>query len=68
MKKAVIVFLLTLLFILPYEGFSQEPEYLWDYQFDVPYVPTPYEVVNEMLRIAGVSKNDVLYDLSLIHI
>ena len=63
MKKAVIVFLLTLLFILPYEGFSQEPEYLWDYQFDVPYVPTPYEVVNEMLRIAGVSKNDVLYDL-----
>jgi SAM-dependent methyltransferase len=26
-------------------------------------VPTPYEVVNEMLRIAGVSKNDVLYDL-----
>ena len=59
----MIVFLLALLFIFPYEVFSQEPEYLWDYQFDVPYVPTPYEVVNEMLRIAGVSKNDILYDL-----
>lgn len=63
MKKAVIVFLLALFFIFPYEGFSQEPQYLWDYQYDVPYVPTPYEVVNEMLRIAGVGKNDVLYDL-----
>jgi len=57
------VFLLALLFIFPCEGLSQEPEYLWDYQFDVPYVPTPYEVVNEMLRMAGVSKNDILYDL-----
>jgi SAM-dependent methyltransferase len=63
MKKAATVFLFALLFILPTEGFSQEPNYLWDYQYDVPYVPTPYEVVNEMLRMAGVSKNDVLYDL-----
>nr|WP_245894276.1 methyltransferase domain-containing protein [Chamaesiphon polymorphus] len=30
---------------------------------DVPYVPTPTPVVNEMLRIANVKKNDVLYDL-----
>jgi 2-polyprenyl-3-methyl-5-hydroxy-6-metoxy-1,4-benzoquinol methylase len=32
-------------------------------QKDVPYVPTPTPVVNEMLRLANVKKNDVLYDL-----
>jgi protein-L-isoaspartate O-methyltransferase len=30
---------------------------------DVPYVPTPKSVVNEMLALAQVSKNDTLYDL-----
>lgn len=30
---------------------------------DVPYVPTPNEVVAEMLKIARVTGNDVLYDL-----
>jgi ribosomal protein L11 methylase PrmA len=30
---------------------------------DVIYVPTPYEVVDEMLRLAKVKKGDVLYDL-----
>ena len=30
---------------------------------DVIYVPTPPEVVEEMLRIAEVKKGDVLYDL-----
>lgn len=30
---------------------------------DVPYVPTPQAVVNEMLRIANVNQDDVLYDL-----
>jgi len=30
---------------------------------EVPYVPTPDEVVKEMLKIANVSRNDVLYDL-----
>jgi SAM-dependent methyltransferase len=63
MKKAVITFLYALLLFFPYNGFSQEPEYLWDYQYDVPYVPTPYEVVNEMLKMGKVSKDDVLYDL-----
>jgi SAM-dependent methyltransferase len=31
--------------------------------YDVPYVPTPPEVVDEMLRLAGVKAGDVLYDL-----
>lgn len=30
---------------------------------DVPYVPTPQEVVDKMLDLAKVGKNDVLYDL-----
>ena len=30
---------------------------------DVPFVPTPPEVVTEMLNVAKVNKNDVLYDL-----
>jgi ubiquinone/menaquinone biosynthesis C-methylase UbiE len=30
---------------------------------DVPYVPTPQEVVDEMLKLANVHKGDVLYDL-----
>ncbi|MBD2434124.1 MAG: class I SAM-dependent methyltransferase [Mastigocladus sp. ERB_26_2] len=30
---------------------------------DVPYVPTSQEVVNAMLQLAEVNKNDVVYDL-----
>jgi ribosomal protein L11 methylase PrmA len=32
-------------------------------QPDVIYVPTPQDVVEDMLRLAGVKKGDVLYDL-----
>ena len=28
-----------------------------------PYVPTPAEVVDRMLQLGGVGKNDVVYDL-----
>jgi predicted RNA methylase len=30
---------------------------------DVEYVPTPQRVVEEMLRLAGVNANDIVYDL-----
>jgi SAM-dependent methyltransferase len=30
---------------------------------DVIYVPTPQDVVDAMLKLAGVTKNDVVYDL-----
>lgn len=30
---------------------------------DVPYVPTPEKVITEMLRMADVGKDDVVYDL-----
>ena len=34
-----------------------------DVQLDVPYVPTRYAVVDEMLRLARVTKDEVVYDL-----
>lgn len=36
---------------------QQEPTSL------APYVPSPYDVVNRMLEVAGVTRNDVVYDL-----
>ena len=38
-------------------AYSQEPTP------EVPYVPTPQEVVVEMLKMAGVNRNDIVYDL-----
>lgn len=32
-------------------------------ELDVPYVPTPHDVVARMLEIAKVNSNDVVYDL-----
>ncbi|HVF11189.1 MAG TPA: methyltransferase domain-containing protein, partial [Abditibacteriaceae bacterium] len=32
-------------------------------QLDVPYVPTPPEVVERMLTLAEIKKDDVVYDL-----
>ena len=34
-----------------------------DRSLDVPYVPTPPEVVDQMLPLGGVTKGDVLFDL-----
>ncbi|MFC1651202.1 class I SAM-dependent methyltransferase [Candidatus Latescibacterota bacterium] len=64
MKKTVIVLMFaslmfTSLFMLPGELFCQDN--FFDY--DVPYVPTPVEIVEEMLEMAQVGKNDILYDL-----
>ena len=38
-------------------GYAQQP------LLDLPYVPTPQEVVLEMLRMAEVTKDDIVYDL-----
>jgi len=32
-------------------------------RLDVPFVPTPEEVVAQMIKLAKVTKNDVIYDL-----
>ena len=40
---------------------AQEPEQ--KKKLDVPYVPTPQSVVDAMLKLAAVTKSDVVYDL-----
>jgi SAM-dependent methyltransferase len=39
------------------------PLLAWSQFFDVPFVPTPQVVVDEMLRVAGVGPKDIVYDL-----
>ncbi|AFY89654.1 MULTISPECIES: SAM-dependent methyltransferase [Chroococcidiopsis] len=34
-----------------------------EYQSSIPYVPTPQPVVDAMLKIANVGKDDIIYDL-----
>jgi ribosomal protein L11 methylase PrmA len=47
----------------PSFSFSQAQRNKPAQQPDVIYVPTPHEVVDDMLRLANVRKGDVLYDL-----
>lgn len=47
-------------------GFSvPAQEIYWQHLkgYDVPYVPTPTEVVDEMLRLVDIKPGDILYDL-----
>ena len=47
----------------PYALAQAQPRQPASQQPDVIYVPTPHEVVDDMLRLANVGKSDVLYDL-----
>ena len=51
----------ALLAVAPHPLLAQAPARTA--QPDVIYVPTPHEVVDDMLRLANVHKGDVLYDL-----
>ncbi|WP_020471329.1 methyltransferase domain-containing protein [Zavarzinella formosa] len=42
---------------------TEEPKKVSKLRLDVPYVPTPQTVVDEMLKMAGVKEGDVVYDL-----
>ncbi len=57
-KRKILIGLLSLFFLilLSTAGAQQKKP-------DVPYVPTPEKVVVEMLKMADVGKDDVLYDL-----
>src|SRR5262245_8099675 len=44
-------------------GFAEDKKKSPKKEPDVPFVPTPQEVVDEMLKLADVKKNDVVYDL-----
>jgi ribosomal protein L11 methylase PrmA len=47
----------------PYNNLAQAQPRKPEQQPDVIFVPTPHEVVDDMLRLANVRKGDVLYDL-----
>lgn len=51
--------LLLAVLALALGGFAQEPERTPD----VPYVPTPPEVVEQMLKMANVTKDDYVIDM-----
>jgi precorrin-6B methylase 2 len=62
MRFAKVVFCLMLVFgLVPVAGRAQENEPLREP--DVIFVPTPQAVVDAMLKMAGVHKGDVVYDL-----
>ncbi|MEN6560486.1 MAG: class I SAM-dependent methyltransferase [Acidobacteriota bacterium] len=65
MKKAPLLVTLALAWSLGGMPSASAQELTWaSFQgYDVPFVPTPPEVVDEMLRLAGVKAGDVLYDL-----
>jgi ribosomal protein L11 methylase PrmA len=51
------------LLALPAVALAQQHEKTGSRQPDVIYVPTPQDVVEEMLKLGGVGPKDVLYDL-----
>jgi len=53
--RTLLAFAAALVLAAPAAARAQQP--------DVIFVPTPYEVVDEMLKLANVKKGDVLYDL-----
>jgi cyclopropane fatty-acyl-phospholipid synthase-like methyltransferase len=55
-KTALLSILLVWLFIFAVDSTADFPE-------EIPFVPTPIEVVDRMLEIAEVQKDDVVYDL-----
>jgi len=65
MKRDRILGGLALLTVLALASPSALQELPWPQfrGYDVPFVPTPPEVVDEMLRLADVKAGDVLYDL-----
>lgn len=56
---AVVFCGLALCLVSPAQNESQEPRP----HLDVPYVPTPSDVVEAMLTLADIHKGDIMYDL-----
>ncbi len=60
MKKSFCGAMLLVLLFLSVNSVGQD---YFSNGYDVPYVPTRYEVVDEMLKMAYVKADDILYDL-----
>ena len=62
-RKSHISWLLIFFLIVLLSWFWPVSVQAQEVRLDVPFVPTPYEVVDEMLRLAELKKGDILYDL-----
>lgn len=64
-KRSMLIGLIVLsIFLGNFSSFFLAQElYGQEVHRDVPYVPSPYEVVEEMLRLAQLKPGDILYDL-----
>jgi SAM-dependent methyltransferase len=56
--KRIVIGMAVLLVLAPAAQAQQQQQY-----FDVPFVPTPYVVIEEMLRLANVTPQDYVMDL-----
>ncbi len=65
MKKTNILEMLFLVFLLVFlsQSCKEKPAPFNEDALDVPYVPTPIQVVEEMFRLAELKEGDVLLDL-----
>jgi ribosomal protein L11 methylase PrmA len=61
--RTLIVVTAAVIAAAPIFSFAQPQPRKTTQQPDVIFVPTPHEVVDDMLRLANVRKGDVLYDL-----
>jgi precorrin-6B methylase 2 len=48
---------------MPLDGVAFAQDSLFENKKIVPFVPTPQEVVDKMIELAGVKKGDIVYDL-----
>ncbi len=63
-RRNVLIGLFTLCaLVAPRAALAQEFPWEQYKSWDVPFVPTPHEVVKEMLRMARIKPGDLLYDL-----
>lgn len=63
MKKNYLLLICMMVLLLPNLLAQQQDFWESPYEWDVPYVPTPYEVVHKMLEMAKIGPSDILYDL-----
>lgn len=61
--KLVFALLLCVTFVQAGHCFTVITEDTGPGRLDVPYVPTPENIVAEMIKMAGINKNDIVYDL-----
>lgn len=53
----------ALLASMPLNGVAYAQDGIFENKKIVPFVPTPQEVVDKMVELAGVKKGDIVYDL-----